>query len=74
MEQKVEEQEKAYGLRCIARLFQLWRRTCVVIAEWDARALERERLALLNDHLLADVGLTRERRMVEVSKLFYWSA
>jgi len=29
-------------------------------------------LAWLNDHLLADVGLTREKQIVEISKLFYW--
>ena len=44
----------------------------MVIAEWDSRALQRERLAWLNDHLLADVGLTREKQIVEISKLFYW--
>ena len=44
----------------------------MVIAEWDSRALQRERLACFNDHLLADVGLTREKQIVEISKLFYW--
>jgi uncharacterized protein YjiS (DUF1127 family) len=44
----------------------------MAIAEWDSRALQRERLARLNDHLLADVGLTRERQIVDPSKLFYW--
>jgi uncharacterized protein YjiS (DUF1127 family) len=44
----------------------------MVLAEWDSRALQRERLAQLNDHLLADVGLTREQQLVDRSKLFYW--
>jgi uncharacterized protein YjiS (DUF1127 family) len=44
----------------------------MVLAEWDSRALQRERLAQLNDHLLADVGLTREKPIVEASKLFCW--
>lgn len=44
----------------------------MVLAEWDLRALQRERLAQLNDHLLADVGLTREKQTVEISKLFGW--
>jgi uncharacterized protein YjiS (DUF1127 family) len=44
----------------------------MVFAEWDSRALQRERLARLNDHLLADVGLMREKQIVEVSKLFCW--
>ena len=64
---------KAHSLRRDARLRGLWRRACMVIAEWDSRALQRERLAQLNDHLLADVGLTREKQIVEVSKLFYWA-
>ena len=72
-EQTVEAREKkAHNLGRIAQLFELWRRACMVIAEWDWRALQRERLAQLNDHLLADVGLTREKPIVEVSKLFYW--
>ena len=72
-ERNVEAQEKkAHSLGRIARLPGLWRRACMVIAEWDSRALLRERLAWLNDHLLADVGLTREKQIVEISKLFYW--
>jgi uncharacterized protein YjiS (DUF1127 family) len=71
--QTIEAQEKkAHSLRRVARLHRLWRRACMVIAEWDSRALQRERLAQLNDHLLADVGLTREKQIVEVSKLLYW--
>jgi len=72
-ERNVEAQEKkAHSLGRIARLPGLWRRACMVIAEWDSRALQRERLAWLNDHLLVDVGLTREKQIVEISKLFYW--
>jgi uncharacterized protein YjiS (DUF1127 family) len=71
--QTIEEQgKKAHSLRRIARFVQLWRRACMVIAEWDSRALQRERLAQLNDHLLADVGLTRETQIIDRSKLFYW--
>ena len=65
-------EKKTHSLGRIARLLRLWRRACVVIAEWDSRALQRERLAQLNDHLLADVGLTREKQIIEISKLFYW--
>jgi uncharacterized protein YjiS (DUF1127 family) len=71
--QTVEAPEKnAHSPGSVARLPGLWRRACVVIAEWDSRALQRENLAQLNDHLLADVGLTREKQIVEVSKLFCW--
>jgi uncharacterized protein YjiS (DUF1127 family) len=67
-----EQKKKAHSLGRIARFLQLWRRACMVIAECDSRALQRERLAQLNDHLLADVGLTREKQIVDVSKLIYW--
>jgi uncharacterized protein YjiS (DUF1127 family) len=65
-------EKKARTIRRIAGLLQLWRRACMVIAEWDSRALQRERLAQLNDHLLADVGLTRETQIIDRSKLLYW--
>ena len=68
-----KREKKAHSRTRIARLPRLWRRACMIIAEWDSRALQRERLAQLNDHLLADVGLTREKQIVEVSKLFYWA-
>ena len=71
--QTVEAREKkAHRVGCIAQLLGLWSRACMAIAEWDSRALQRERLAQFNDHLLADVGITREKQIVEVSKLFYW--
>ena len=63
-------QNNAHSLSSVARL--LWRRPGMVIAEWYSRALQRESLAQLNDHLLADVGLTREKQIVDPSKLFYW--
>ena len=72
-EQTVAAWDKnAHSLRRVARLPGLWRRACMALAEWDSRALQRERLAQLNDHLLADVGLTREKQIVDVSKLIYW--
>ena len=71
--QTVEAREKkALSLRRVARLPGLWRRACMVLAEWDSRALQRERLSQLNDHLLADVGLMREKQVVDPSKLFCW--
>ena len=71
--QTVEAREKkAHSLRRIAHLLRLWRRAWMVIAEWDSRVLQRERLAQLNDHLLADVGLTRRKQIVDPSKLFCW--
>ena len=72
-EQAVEMREnRAHSLGGSARLLRLWRRACMVLAECDSRAFQRERLAQLNDHMLADVGLTREKQLVDRSKLFYW--
>ena len=65
-------EKKAHSLRRIGRLPGLWRRACMAIANWDSRALQRERLAQLNDHLLADVRLMREKQIVDPSKLFCW--
>ena len=72
-EQTVEEQKKkAQSHRRTARLLRLWRRACMAIAEWAFRARQHETLAQLNDYLLADVGLMREKQIVDRSKLFYW--
>ena len=70
-EQTVETREKkAHSLRCVAHLLRLWRRAYMVLAEGISRALQHDELAQLNDHLLADIGLTREKQIVEASKLF----
>ena len=65
-------EKKAPSLGRATRLLGLWRRACMVVAEWGSRALQRDRLDLLNDHLLADVGLRREKQIVEGSTLFCW--
>ena len=72
-EQTVEARErKAHSLKRVARLLWLWRRACMVLAEWSSRALQHDELAQLNDHLLADIGLRREKQIVDASKLFCW--
>ena len=70
-EQTVEAPEKqAHSPTGVGRLLRLWRHSCMVVADWDSRALQRERLAQLNDHMLADIGLTREKPIVDASRLF----
>jgi uncharacterized protein YjiS (DUF1127 family) len=72
-EQTVEMREnKAHSLSGSARLLRLWHRACIVVAEWHSRARRRETLARLNDYLLADIGLRREKQIVDCSKLFDW--
>jgi uncharacterized protein YjiS (DUF1127 family) len=63
---------KTHSLTRIGFFLRLWRRTCEEIAKWDPCAREREGLVRLNDHLLADMGLTREKQIVERSMLLYW--
>ncbi len=38
---------------------------------WKAVSRQRKQLAKLDDHLLADIGLSREQVQVEVSKPFW---
>ena len=41
-EETVEAQEnKTYSLEQVARLLRLWRRACVVLADWDSRSSVR---------------------------------
>jgi uncharacterized protein YjiS (DUF1127 family) len=56
----------------------LWdqlRRVCrgarMAAIAWSARARQRDALSQLNDHLLADIGLTREAQRAECSKPFW---
>jgi uncharacterized protein YjiS (DUF1127 family) len=43
------------------------------IMAWRARSRAREALSRLDDRLLADIGLTREKQFVECNKVF-WQA
>src|SRR5215469_10232810 len=40
-------EKKVHRVGRIAKLLGLWSRACMAIAEWDSRALQRERLAQL---------------------------
>ena len=72
-EHSVEAREKkAHSLRRVASLLRLWRRACTALAEWSSRALQCESLPQLNDYLLADIGLRREKQIVDPSMLFCW--
>jgi uncharacterized protein YjiS (DUF1127 family) len=42
-----------------------------LFAAWHARARERSSLAELDDHLLADIGVTREKQVIECAKWFW---
>jgi uncharacterized protein YjiS (DUF1127 family) len=53
------------------KVMRLCRRARALVATWRSRARQRQALARLDDHLLADIGLTQEAQMVECSKLFW---
>ncbi len=54
------------------KMLRLCRRACaVVVAAWRSRARQRDSLAQLDDHLLADIGLTREAQLVDCAKPFW---
>jgi len=42
-----------------------------LLSRWMRRSAGRHRLATLGDHLLADIGLTREAAETEVTKPFW---
>ena len=42
-----------------------------ILKIWHARARQRKQLAMLDDHLLKDIGYTREKAMEEYSKPFW---
>jgi uncharacterized protein YjiS (DUF1127 family) len=44
-----------------------------LVADWQARRRQLQSLARLDDRLLADIGLTRERQSHECSKTFWLS-
>jgi len=53
------------------KMLRLCRRANLAAAAWHLRARQCDSLAQLDDHLLADIGLTREAQLVECSKPFW---
>jgi uncharacterized protein YjiS (DUF1127 family) len=49
------------------------RRILGFVADWQARHRQLQSLSRLDDRLLADIGLTRERQSRECSKTFWLS-
>lgn len=38
---------------------------------WESRSRQRRQLALLDEHMLADIGITAEQAKVEIAKPFW---
>ena len=55
------ESQKAFSYSEISRRIKLW----------IDRSRQRKHLARLDDHLLSDIGYTREQVQVEISKPFW---
>ena len=54
------------------KVIRLGRRASEQVAVWHSRRRELDALSRLDDHLLADIGLTREQQMSACSRLFWW--
>ena len=54
------------------KVTSLCRQARALVAVWRSRARQREALARLDDRLLADIGLTREKRVLACSTLVWW--
>jgi uncharacterized protein YjiS (DUF1127 family) len=50
---------------------RLYRSLLVGLATWHSRSRQRDALSRLDDHLFADIGITREAQMVECLKPFW---
>jgi uncharacterized protein YjiS (DUF1127 family) len=50
---------------------RLYRSLLAGLVTWHSRARQRDALSWLDDHLLADIGITRGAQMVECSKPFW---
>ncbi len=54
------------------KLIRLRRRARELAVARRSRSRQLESLSRLDDHLLADIWLTREEQMLASSKLFWW--
>jgi uncharacterized protein YjiS (DUF1127 family) len=55
------------------KLIRLYHRGCQQVETWRSRTRQLGALSLLDDRLLADIGLTREQQIGACSKLFWLS-
>lgn len=58
-----------YGLRRFGNRLSLWGQ----VVSWYDLLMQRRNLAALDDHLLRDIGVTREQRDIECRKSI-WSS
>ncbi len=58
-----------YGM--VQRVDAAAKKVRLTLATWSSRVEDRRQLGLMNDHLLADIGLTRTEVLVEADKYFW---
>ena len=58
-----------YGM--VQRVDAAAKKVGLTLATWSSRVEDRHQLGLMNDHLLADIGLTRTEVLVEADKYFW---
>lgn len=58
-----------YGM--VQRVEAAAKKVNATLSTWASRIEDRRQLSLMNDRLLADIGLTRVQILVEVDKYFW---
>ena len=58
-----------YGM--VQRIEAAAKKVSATLATWGSRIEDRRQLSLMNDRLLADIGLTRVQVSIEVDKYFW---
>ncbi len=58
-----------YGM--VQRIEVAAKKVTMTLSTWASRIEDRRQLGLMNDRLLADIGLTRAQVSVEVDKYFW---
>ncbi|MFA9420937.1 MAG: DUF1127 domain-containing protein [Gammaproteobacteria bacterium] len=72
LHQFVEDNDISSALySMVQRIEAAAKKANATLSTWASRIEDRRQLSLMNDRLLADIGLTRVQVLVEVDKYFW---
>jgi len=72
LHQFVEDNDISSALyNMVQRIEAAAKKINATLSTWASRIEDRRQLSLMNDRLLADIGLTRVQVLVEVDKYFW---
>jgi uncharacterized protein YjiS (DUF1127 family) len=72
LHQFVEDNDISSALySMVQRIEAAAKKVIATFSTWGSRIEDRRQLSLMNDRLLADIGLTRAQVLVEVDKYFW---